>query len=463
MCKRALILLLLISTFSSSWGQSGQVRINELSVNGLKKTKLSTVTRELSIAQGDTVSGEELMAILEDNRLSLINTGLFSDVNFNISNWLDEQVDVSYHLIEAWYIYPAPTIDFIDPNFNTWLKDQNGNFNRLTFGALVVLDNLTGRADPLEVSAQFGFNRELGLSYTSGWIDEKQHFKLNGKIEYKNLKRTPYNSILNKPVDIYTGEPLFKGFALELGTLYKPKFDSEHELKLGYHSNWIQDTMLAINPKLLGDGKNRQSYLSLGYTYTKDVQDYAAYPMSGYFAQIGLLKSGIFSTEPINQLTIEPLAQWSKSIWGPFSFHAFAKGRFELLQDEVPFLQGEALGYDDYIRGYELYVQEGEHFALFKQELRTLGLSSYLNYNFSWVPQAFRKIPIQVYFKLNNDFGKVWSKDDRKPALELTNQWNWGRGVGVDVVLFYEWVFQVEYSFNDLGENGLFLHFKTSL
>jgi hypothetical protein len=33
-------------------------------------------------------------------------------------------------------------------------------------------------------------------------------------------------------------------------------------------------------------------------------------------------------------------------------------------------------------------------------------------------------------------------------------------GLGVDVVTFYDFIIRVDYSFNQLGENGLFLHIK---
>jgi hypothetical protein len=33
-------------------------------------------------------------------------------------------------------------------------------------------------------------------------------------------------------------------------------------------------------------------------------------------------------------------------------------------------------------------------------------------------------------------------------------------GFGLDIVTFYDFVFRFDYSFNQLGENGLFLHFK---
>ena len=40
----------------------------------------------------------------------------------------------------------------------------------------------------------------------------------------------------------------------------------------------------------------------------------------------------------------------------------------------------------------------------------------------------------------------------------LSNKFLYTGGVGIDVVTSYDFVFRVEYSFNQLGEKGLFLH-----
>ena len=34
-------------------------------------------------------------------------------------------------------------------------------------------------------------------------------------------------------------------------------------------------------------------------------------------------------------------------------------------------------------------------------------------------------------------------------------------GLGLDIVAYYSWVWQIQYSWNDLGQKGIFLHYKT--
>jgi hypothetical protein len=54
----------------------------------------------------------------------------------------------------------------------------------------------------------------------------------------------------------------------------------------------------------------------------------------------------------------------------------------------------------------------------------------------------------------DNVFGK-----DKNP---LANQVLWGKGVGVDVVTYYNSVFQLDFSLNSLKQFGVFFNFETN-
>ncbi|MCB0565677.1 MAG: hypothetical protein KDD01_15005, partial [Phaeodactylibacter sp.] len=63
---------------------------------------------------------------------------------------------------------------------------------------------------------------------------------------------------------------------------------------------------------------------------------------------------------------------------------------------------------------------------------------------------------------LNNDLG--YTNDPYTARLNpLSNRLLWGGGIGLDIVLYYDKVIQIEYSFNDLMENGLFLHLNLNI
>ncbi len=68
--------------------------------------------------------------------------------------------------------------------------------------------------------------------------------------------------------------------------------------------------------------------------------------------------------------------------------------------------------------------------------------------------------PVTLFFTLNADIGKSYNYlfNDENP---LNNNWLFGRGIGLDIVLYYKYAFQIEYSFNHLNEKGIFLHARS--
>jgi hypothetical protein len=114
-------------------------------------------------------------------------------------------------------------------------------------------------------------------------------------------------------------------------------------------------------------------------------------------------------------------------------------------------------GYRDfYLRGLEKYVIDGVAGILGRQTLR----KELLRFN---VPtfitsSTHDRIPFTIYAKAFTDMG--YSHNKMFPENSLVNKMLYTTGFGIDVVTFYDFVFRFDYSFNQLGQNGLFLHFK---
>ena len=118
----------------------------------------------------------------------------------------------------------------------------------------------------------------------------------------------------------------------------------------------------------------------------------------------------------------------------------------------------EGLGYGHYVRGYEYNVIDGEHFVLGKANL-IFQLIKPRTYRVEHIPlEAFRTVYFALYLDLYSDLGHVW--DSRYAAQNfLANRWVNGNGIGLDLVTSYDQVLRAEYSVNDQGEHGFFLHF----
>ena len=66
------------------------------------------------------------------------------------------------------------------------------------------------------------------------------------------------------------------------------------------------------------------------------------------------------------------------------------------------------------------------------------------------------KIPIRFFLKLYGDLGYGYNTN---PVMSntLNNKLLRTWGIGLDIVSIYDFVFKIEYSFNQLGRNGLYL------
>jgi hypothetical protein len=124
---------------------------------------------------------------------------------------------------------------------------------------------------------------------------------------------------------------------------------------------------------------------------------------------------------------------------------------------DQPFINQRMLGYGDlYVRGLEKYVIDGVAASLSRQTLR------YELFNFS-VPtflksRTHNEVPFRIYPKVFFDYGYVYNKYFTNNSL--VNRPLYSAGFGIDIVSFYDFILRLDYSFNQLGQNGLFLHLK---
>ena len=132
-------------------------------------------------------------------------------------------------------------------------------------------------------------------------------------------------------------------------------------------------------------------------------------------------------------------------------------------QNEAPFYNQRALGYgSDAIRSYELFVINGQQYALYKSNLKFTVIKP----NVVQLPginsDKFGKVPYALYFNLLFDIGYV-NDNTFARTNPLANQWLPGYGVGLDFVSYYNIVIRAECSINKFGAYGLFLHFSNAL
>jgi outer membrane protein assembly factor BamA len=160
--------------FSTLEGQT--VRVNHITISGLKRTKESIVYRELTFALGDTLPQSELGTIMERNTNNLLNLGIFNEAVVNVKEWNTDNntIDISIDVKESWYIYAVPIVELADRNFNVWWNTYDHKLDRLNLGGRLEFLNFTGRNDKLKAKIQLGYTPKQEIEYRFPYLNKRQ-------------------------------------------------------------------------------------------------------------------------------------------------------------------------------------------------------------------------------------------------------------------------------------------------
>jgi hypothetical protein len=205
-----------------------------------------------------------------------------------------------------------------------------------------------------------------------------------------------------------------------------------------------------------------QQFVSFSYFYKNDHRDVQYYPLKGYYLDIELNHSVPYATayNSFMKTNLRVYGQlynrwyWASGFTGKLSF-----------EKEQPYYLQRGLGYGgDYVRGYEYYVVDGQHFALLKNNLK-----------FALIPQRvaqlgfirsakFNTIPLALYMNAFVDLGYVYhyqvsASNGFSTGNTLENSLLIGYGMGLDFTTYYDIVVRLEGSMNRWLKPGVYLHF----
>jgi len=440
--------------------------IEKINIEGNKKTKVGTILRELEFAVGDSLPTRGLPAVLERNRLRLMNLGIFSEASISVAEWGSEgRVVLRIRISEGWYVFPVPILSLSDRNFNVWWNEFNRSFNRVNYGLDWSQLNLTGRADALKAKAQFGFTNRYELAYRSPGLNRNRTLGLEASLSYSRAHELSYKTTANKLEFLKVRETWQLEQILASVTLIsRPKLFQSQSFTLEYRDNQIADTVAQVlNPDYFLKGATRQRHFSAVYSLSFDYRDIRPYPLKGWRAFIEIRKNGLLPSDDLQ--LFRAFAEWNQY----FSFNKWlslelvGKVRASLPRRQPPQSNNQALGYGgNLVRGYDYYVVDGLDFGLLRTSwhFRVLEDVFYLG---RFMPiKAYRKMPLKIYFALNNDLG--WANDPYYTATNpLSNRVLYGFGPGLDFVLYYDKSIRCEWTWNHLGEGGFFLRINTGL
>ncbi len=436
--------------------------VDSIIITGNKKTRSNIITRELTFKQGDTIQNWQYQQ--EQSRRQLINLFLFNEIlikrNANI---------VTVHVTERWYIWPYPELDYADRNLSQWLLTRDPK--RLIYGLRLEWFNIRGRNETMQLDLIMGYTRMVNFGYKIPYFNKKQTWGAQVYATYSTNKEVWYKTAEDK-VQFFKDRDrnLINRRGLELAVTHRKKIFSYHQVYAGYLEINIADTVrsAAVNPDFLLNGSNRQRETYLGYNFTFDRRDFKGFPLRGYLVKIGaegadLRVDGHAVTTFALRTSVSRYFRISGAFYG--SFNATAK-YYSL--DLPPYTKVRALGYGkDYIRGYELKVIDGNQFVLGKTELKYRFLNR--KYKFMKRFRNYEILPVSLYLSTYYDIGYV-NKNSGNQLLyiqsdnnKLANSWQYGFGMGLNIVMFYDYCFRAEYSFDKYLNHRMYFSFVASM
>ena len=426
--------------------------VGKITIEGNKRTKPYIIERELPFKRGDSIYLPELVKGFETSRRQLMNTTLFNDVMVALQSFRGYYVDVIISVKERWYIFPLPYLKPVDRNLTEWATQGLG-FDRLNYGFKFTHYNFTGRNDKLKLWLITGYTKQIQFQYEQPYADKHLKHGYKVGVTYAFNKEVNYQTISNKQhfIDTLSGT---KKWTANIEYTYRPKIKTIHAFRIGFVHQQVDSQIIALNPKYFNSFDNKISYPEISYSLSYNNVDYIPFPLTGWSGEVSLLRRGVNSEVDMWQLGGKLTRSWRVAKKTYFGSQIFGVIRAPFNQ---PFINQRMLGYSDlYVRGLEKYVIDGVAATLLRQTLR------YELFNFT-VPtfvksRSHDEVPFRIYPKVFFDYGYVYNKYFTNNSL--VNRPLYSAGIGVDIVSFYDFVLRLDYSFNQLGENGLFLHLK---
>ncbi|MDF1673222.1 MAG: BamA/TamA family outer membrane protein [Vicingaceae bacterium] len=435
--------------------------VQEIKIIGNKTTKEKIITRELTFELGDSISSDKISIILEKSKNNLLNTLLFNFVTVDLVYFDSTNISIYIMLEERWYWWPTPIFEIQETNFNTWW--QTKDMERINYGFYVVKENFRGRKERLSIKLQAGYTEQARIKYKIPYINKKQTHGLNFTLNYNRNHEITY-ATTNNVRDFYRDEEDYvrNQTSLSIGYNIRPKIYNQHIIQGGFTNVAVADTIAYLNSDYLPGAKNNLKYLSFGYGFYRDKRNFKSYPTKGVYYDFAVVKNGFgILSDELNLITFSTQYKKYWQLYSRVFFAATTKVKYTA--KEGPYYLYGGLGYvNNLVRGYELYVINGEHTGLTKLQLRYALVDNKI-FKLRPVPwDKFNKIPLSIYLGSFFDSGYVSSRVNQQNNF-LTNTALYGGGLSLDFVSYYDVVFRMEYSINHLSEHGLYLHFIAPL
>lgn len=434
--------------------------VKEIILEGNKRTKDYIILRELGFSLGDTIVTVDLGDFIKRKRNLIFNTRLFNktEIHYRLEG---QDVFLRIEMIERWYIWPVPIINFADRNVNVWLETKDPS--RLNYGLYFQDYNFRGRMEILKINLLAGYTQLVGVDYQVPYVNGKKTLGLHLETSYSSNKEVWYETRNNRVQFYFHPEsPAIQRADIKSSLIWRPGFYSKHTFGIGHQMIRVADTVVSegLNPEYMLQARKLQNNTGFYYTFIWDRRDIAYYPLEGHFFQADF--AGDYFMEA--QVLVPSLTLNLEKFWKLGKFQYFAIGwRSRLMSgDQIPYPLTRGLGYRFNVRGFEPYVVDGANYTCFKTNYKLKIVSKTYRIKVIKMTQ-FNYIPVGLYLNIYADAGYAHNPTGDERSNDFQNHWLSGYGMGLDFVTFYDRVLRVEYSFNNFGIGGIYINFTTPI
>ncbi|MFN2456989.1 MAG: POTRA domain-containing protein [Chitinophagaceae bacterium] len=427
--------------------------IREILIEGNKRTKENIILRELPFHQNQQYTLKDLVEKFALAKQQLLNIGLFREVVVALKNFQGQDASVLVSVKERWYIYPVPFVSVVDVSLQEWVKEQNMNLRRVNYGIQLTHNNTTGRNDKLYVNLTNGYTKQVAVQYKGLYLDKRLHWSSNLNIGFGKNSEINYATISNRQVYYKdTNQFVHSFFRAGIEFVYRPAIKTRHIFGISYHSENFQDTIFRLNPSFSFQ-PNKIQYPKFFYTLEFFDVDFIPYPTKGFAAEASLEKRGVDKSMNLWQLSVRTNATWPLS--NNYFFNLGLTGIMKLPLRQ-PYITQHFIGQDNmYLQGYEDYTINGVAGGYTKATFSKQFLNTAIHIPSERI-KRLNHIPLKIFGKVYGNTGYIYNQHVAKNSL--SKKWLYSGGVGLDIILFYDLVFKIEWSLNHLGQNGLYLH-----
>ncbi len=438
--------------------------INSITVTGNKKTKGYIVLREAQVKTGDSLTLQALPAVLDQARKNIYNTTLFNEVRIT-ANFTDQShADINVDVKERWYIFPTPQFQPVDRNFNEWIKTYKADLQRVNYGIKFVHYNLSGRRDQLRIYLLNGYTRNISFSYSAPYSNSaltegfsvSGGFSQNREVSYQTWPTN--DSILFYPLKkdkSFIGSFVRDNWYIGAGYTIRRGIFNRHYFNFTFTHQKVDDSVAHFkNPNYFKDSATSRGFPDLTYVFQHADVNNVAYPLKGNTYYFAINKRGFGLTSGVNVLSIEGGYNKYYTLGKQWYAGIGLQAKIKLPFDQA-YINQRGLGFgESYLRGLEYYTIDGVAFGLMRTTLKKKVAAFKIPLPFKSKSHPY--IPFTFFAKTYGDIAYSYNK--YKYDTYLNDRLLYTGGFGIDVLTLYDVNLRFEYSFNQLGKNGLFLH-----